>query len=96
MFQRKRNQNVLDLLELSLLRYRETQEPKHIVDILYAANQNGFAYDVDTIDALLDQFHQLRNAAIAIYDELYPPSPKEARQQRNARRRYVKQSGIIA
>lgn len=96
MLQRKRNQNIVNQLESSLLLYRETQEPKQILDILNTANKNGFTYDVDTIDSLLDQFHHIRGAAIAIYDELYPPSPEEARQLRKARRMGIKQSGIIA
>lgn len=96
MFQRNRNQNIVDQLESSLLQYREQHDPNQIVDIINTANKNGLHYDVDTLDSLLDQFHHIRGAAIAIYDELYPPPPEEAKKLRTARRIMVKRSGIIA
>ncbi len=96
MLQRNRNQNIVDQLESSLRSYQETHDTNQIVDILNTANKNGLRYDVDTLNSLLDQFYHTRGAAIAIYDELYPPSPEEAQRLRKARRMAVKQSGIIA
>lgn len=95
MLQRDRKQDIVSQLELSLQRYRETHDPKQLIDILNTAKRNGLTYDVDTLDSLLDQFHHIRGAAIAIYDELYPPPPEEARQLRKARRIMIKESGII-
>ncbi len=94
-FQRQRDEKMLRQLEEYLNIYQKTLRAEQFAPIFKTILEHGQCYDLDTIDDLLETYHDVHGAAMEIYDALYPPTPEEECRLSKARRRFILQMGII-
>lgn len=94
MIQRIRDEGILNDILVRLDIFQKTRDSSGVVDLIYQANKRGLSYDLDTLDDILALFHHLKSSAIAIYDDLYPPTSNESQHICRSRRQLIKRMGI--